>query len=502
MSLLGIDVGTTGCKAGVFSTQGDLLSLAYAEYNVERLQPGWAELDAQAAWKMIKTTIARAVTEAGDRDPIIALSVSSLGEAVVPVSQDRQILGPSLLNFDRRGETFLPGLRQALKDEILFSINGNILGNQYSLTKLLWLQAHQPELYSRTAFFLHWSGFVAFMLGAQAAVDYSLANRTLLFDLEQKTWSPELLAWAGLSGDKLPVTVPSGTALGVVSLALAGELGLSPGTLIVAGAHDQCANAVGTGAIRDGLAVYGMGTYHCITPAYSQRINPSGMLANGLNTEHHAVPGKFVTFVYNQGGALVKWYRDTFARLDDQQARALGQDIYANLISEIPLGPSGILVLPHFTATGPPEFISDSSGVILGLHLETSRGAILKGILEGVTYYLKEMVDRLPGAGIAIKEYRVSGGGSKSNAWIQTCADILGQPVTRPRVSEAGCLGAAIMAGVGAGCFDSYEDAVGTMVTLDRTFAPDPRQTGRYQAQYQRYRQLWPLLRSYLQDQG
>jgi xylulokinase len=498
MSLLGIDVGTSGCKAAVFSEEGTVLSLAYTEYDVQRPQPGWAELDALSAWQAIKSTITQAAAQAGRRDPIQALSISSLGEAMVPVTLDRRILGPSLLNFDRRGETFLPGLLASLRPEILFSINGNTPGNQYGLTKLMWIKANQPDLYARTDRFLHWSSFVGFMLGADPAVDYSLANRSLLFDLEQKTWSPLLLSVTGLDADKLPVTVPSGTPVGKVDEQVAAELGLLAGTLIVSGAHDQCANAIGCGVIRDGQAVYGMGTYHCITPVYSRRLNLDAMAANGLNTEHHAVPGKYVSFLYNQGGALIKWYRDTFAHLEHQQAQAGGQDIYSALIAETSEEPSGIFVLPHFTATGPPEFIDDSCGVILGLHLETRRGAILKGLMECATFYLKELVDRLPLTGIDIQEYRVSGGGSKSDAWIQTCADILGQPFTRPKVTEAGCLGAALMAGVGAGRFSSFDEGVTAMIDLDRTFDPNLTRVQQYQDQFKEYIKLWPLLRSFI----
>jgi xylulokinase len=498
MSLLGIDVGTTGCKAAVFSTRGAVLSLAYAEYDIQRPQPGWAELDSNQAWQLIKNTIASAVAQAGDADPVTALSVSSLGEAVVPVRADRSILGASLLNFDARGETFLPSLRQSIDRDELYRVNGNTLGNQYGLTKLLWIKTYRPEIYARADFFLHWSSFVAFMLGAEPAVDFSLANRTLLFDLEARTWSPRLVALAGLDLEKLPRAVPSGACVGTVSPAIAAQLGLPAGVAILSGAHDQCANAVGCGVIHEGMAVYGMGTYHCITPVYSRRQDQPAMLSSGLGAEHHAVPGKYVSFIYNQGGSLVKWYRDTFAHLDHLQAKSAGLEIYTELIREVPHGPSQILVLPHFAPTGPPEFIDNSSGVILGLRLETSRGAILKGLLESITFSLKEIIDRLPSTGIDIHEYRVSGGGSKSDAWIQICADILDQPFIRPRVTEAGCLGAAMMAAVGSAQFTSYDEAASAMITLDHTFEPDPRNVPLYQEQYQKYIQLWPLLRSYL----
>jgi xylulokinase len=497
MSLLGIDVGTTGCKIAVFSTDGRLLASAYAEYDNQRPQPGWAELDAVAVWEQVRRMI-RQVAASSASDPVKALAVSSLGEATVPVTADRQVLGPSILNFDVRGEEYLEGLRHTLPDERLYHINGNTLGNHYGLTKLKWIQEHQPNLYERADKFLLWSSFVSFMLGAEPVVDYSLANRTLLFDVDRGAWSDELLALAGLEREKLPATAPSGTVVGTVSAHVARDLGLPPDVALVTGAHDQCANAVGCGVIAEGHAVYGMGTFICITPVFSQRRDPAIMIERGLNTEHHAVPGRYVSFIYNQGGSLVKWFRDTFAAAERRQAQESGRDVYADLIAEIPTGPSSVVVLPHFTTTGPPAFISDSCGVIAGLRLETSRGDVLKGILEGTTFYLKECVEALAPTGIEIADFRAVGGGSKSDAWIQVCADVLGRPFVRPQVTEAGALGAAIIAGVGGGAFPSYESGVEAMVRLEHTFEPNPQQQELYERRFETYTRLWPLLKDYL----
>lgn len=497
MSLLGIDVGTTGVKTTAYSPAGQLLAQAYAEYDILRPAPGWAELDPVDVWQKTRQTIGRVAAEIAG-NPVQAISVSSLGEALVPVTHNRQILGPSIVaNLDRRGEEYLPQLAATLDEERLYAVNGNSLGNNYSLTRLKWLQEHQPDLYQQADKFLLWGSFVLFMLGAEAAVDYSLANRTLLFDVDRQAWSDELFAWANLDQAKLPHTVPSGTVLGSIFPKMAAELGVSPQAVLVAGAHDQCANAVGCGVIQAGRAVYGMGTFFCITPAFRRRREPDLMLARGLNTEHHAVPGLFASFIYNQGGVLVKWFRDTFAAAETQQA---GGHIYEKLIAEMPAEPSSVFVLPHFAPTGPPEFITNSRGVIVGLQLETTRGDILKGVIEGAAYYLKEVVDSLPPTGIDIQEYRATGGGAKSDRWVQTIADIMGQPVIRPQNTEAGALGAAIIAGVGSQVFASYQEGVDAMVRLDRTFEPDLILHRRYQQRFEKYRQLGPLLRPYLHD--
>jgi xylulokinase len=500
VSLLGIDVGTTGCKAAVFSEEGRLLAAAYAEYDVQRPEPGWAELDGLDVWTRVKRTIGVVASQCG-ADPIEALAVSSLGEAMVPVTEDRQALGPSIVaNFDMRGEEYLESLERDLGNERLYRINGNTIGNNYGLTKLKWIQEHRPRLYEQADKFLLWSSFVSFMLGAEPVVDYSLANRTLFFDVDRESWSEEVLGLVELDRSKLPELAPAGTVIGEVSKGVAEELGLPSNVAIVAGAHDQCANAVGCGVIEAGRAVYGMGTFICITPVFSRRRAPNVMMGRGLNTEHHAVPHKYVSFIYNQGGSLVKWFRDTFAAAERQEAERTGQDVYAALMAEMPREPSRVMLLPHLARTGPPAFIGDSSGVMAGLRLETSRGEILKGILEGMTFYLKECVEDLPATGIEITDFRVVGGGSKSDTWVQISADILGRPFVRPRITEAGALGAAIIAGVGSGVFPTYEAGVAAMVKLERTFEPDRRRQALYQGRFEKYRQLWPLMGEYLRE--
>ncbi len=499
MSLLGIDVGTTGCKAGLFSEEGHLLASSYAEYDIQRPQPGWAELDAAEVWDKVKGTI-RQVASRSAADPVKALAVSTMGEAMVPVSADRRILGSAILNFDARGSEYLEGLRGVLDNERLYRVNGNTLGNHYSLPKLKWIKQHQADLYRQADKFLLWGCFVSFMLGAEPVVDYSLANRTLLFDLEKEAWSDELLEWAGLDRAKLPDTARSGTVIGQVSGRVAQELGLPKDVAVVTGGHDQCVNGVGCGVIEPGRAMYGMGTFICMMPVFSRRREPAVMMERGLNTEHHAVPGQYVSFIYNQGGSLLKWFRDTCAAAERRQAQQSGQDIYSALLAEMPEEPSGVMALPHWAPTGPPEFISDSSGILTGLRLETSRGDILKGILEGVTFYQRECLESLPAANIEIMDLAAVGGGSKSDVWIQMSADILGRPFVRPKITEAGILGAAIIAGTGSGIFTSLTTGVETMVKLERTFTPNLRQQKLYDGRFEKFKRLWPLVKDYVRS--
>jgi xylulokinase len=497
MSLLGIDVGTTGSKAAVFSEEGELVSSAYREHDVDRPKPGWAELNSVEVWDNVKWVIGKAVSSSTS-DPVRALSVSSLGEAMVPVTADRRILGSSVLNFDTRGQEHLDALRSAFDEERLYRICGSRLGSHYSLPKLLWIREHQPSLFQQTAKFLLWGSFVSFMLGADPVVDYSLAHATLLFDVGAESWSEDVLEHTAMDLPKLAATAPAGRVIGKVSSPMASELGLPADALIVLGAHDQCVTALGCGVIGGDCAAYGMGSYTCITVSYSERREPALMLELGLSTEHHAVPGKYVSMVSNRGGSLVKWFRDTFAAEEHRQAVKREADVYSDLMSEMPEGLSSVDVVPSFDPVRRSGFLSGPSGALSGLRLDTSRGDILKGILEGSTLHLKHRVESLRPAGIRIDEYRPVGGGSRSDVWVQTCADVMGRPFVRPRVTEAGMMGAAILAGVGAGTFPSFEAGIEAMVRLERAFEPDPTRQRLYEHRFEQRKQAWPLLAEYL----
>ena len=182
--------------------------------------------------------------------------------------------------------------------------------------------------------------------------------------------------------------------------------------------------------------MYGMGTYLCLMPVFDQRPEASKMIERGLNTEQHAAPGQYVSFLYNQGGALVKWFRNTFASAERLPAQSIGQDLYATLLAEMPEDRSRVMVLPHFTVTGPPDFISDSSGVMAGLKLETTRGEILKGLIEAMTFYIRASFETLPGAGITVTDFRAVGGGSARSGHVQDRTGIAASDAGQPEVQR------------------------------------------------------------------
>jgi xylulokinase len=499
MSFLGIDIGTSGCKSGIISDNGELLAYSYQEYNHYFPQAGWAELNVVEVWEKVKQTI-KAVTRSPVKDPIKALAVISMGEAMVPVNKDREILGPSILIYDTRGETYTQKLNESLPNDYLYPKTGNTFGGFFSMTKLMWIKEKQPELYERADYFLPWTSFISFMLGADPVVDFSLANRTLLFDINKESWSDELLTISKLDREKLPETLPAGSIIGQVSHKIAQSMELPAGIPIVLGAHDQCANAVGCGVIHKGQAMLGMGSFICLLPVSTEKLQSHLAIPLGVNTEHHAVPGHFVSFIYNQGGSVVKWFRDTFAEFERQSYEKNGKNIYTKLFSEIPDTPGNMAMLPYFTNNGLPDFYPNTSGVMTGLRLETTRGEILQGIIESIMFDLKKTMDPLAKIGLDVKVIIAVGGGSKSEKWVQISADILGCPIHRPHVSEAGILGAAIIAGVGCESFINYTEAASVMVQSGDTFFPDSVKQAIFQKKYLTHKNLREKLSGFLDD--
>jgi xylulokinase len=498
MSLLGIDIGTTGCKAAVFSLDGSVSGQAYREYPVSHPEPAYSELDSRHVMGQVKAVIAEAAAET-EGDPVEAIGISSMGEAMTPVSRDRKIIGNSILHTDPRGGEYAQALVEKIGLPGFYAINPNIPGPNYSMPKLAWIRDNQPALFARAWKFLLWGDLAGFLLGGEAVTGYSLANRTLLFDIHAEAWSERLLNLAEIPREKLPDTAPAATVAGKVSPAVAKELGLPPDTLIVTGGHDQCCNSLGAGVYSAGKATAGIGTVECISPSFDHIPDPDRMRALNLPVEHQVLPGIYLSFIYNQSGSLVKWFRDTFAREEKRNA-ADADTVYEMLMDEMPPEPGGLIALPHFEPTGSPDFIMDSAGVIAGLKTTTPRGEILKALIEGATFHFQDSIGALAQMGIDTSEIIATGGGAKSDAWLQIKADIMGVPLVRPVFTECGVLGAAMLAGMASGAFGSAKEGVDCFVRRGRVFEPDADRHARYRDAYARYRRIYPALRDLLRE--
>lgn len=496
MSLLGIDIGTTGCKAIVFRVDGTPLGRSYREYPLLHPREGWIELDPNVVWEAVRDTIREAVDRAGPGDPVCALAASVQGEAVTPVGRDGRPLDNSPVTFDGRSVPFVSLWEESPGAERVFEITGMPLHAMYTLQKILWWQRERPEVYRDTWKFLCYGDYCLHRLGLPPTIDYSMAGRTMAFDVRAGRWSDELLARADVPIEKLPDVAPSGTAVGELPGSTCEELGLPRGVLGATGGHDQPCGALGAGISRPGLAMDATGTVECITPIFDQLVLSPAMRENNFCCYRHVAPGLYATLAFNfTGGSLLRWYRDTLGAREVEEARVAGMDVYDIMIGKAAGGPSRVLVLPHFTMTGTPWFDTRARGAILGLTLGTGVDQILKGLLDGITYEMRLNLDRLDAAGVPVREVRAIGGGAKSRTWLQLKADIFARPVSSLNVSEAACLGAAMLAGAAAGEYPSLEEATQALVRVTETFEPRPAETARYEEMYALYQELYPTLR-------
>lgn len=495
MSLLGIDVGTTGCKAVAFNEKGVILASAYREYPLHSPQKGWAELDGNRVWDDIKACIGDVASKTKS-DPISALAVSCQGEAVSYLNDKGEIIHNALVSFDNRTEPYVPKWLDKFGGKKIFETTGQPLAALFTALKLQWMQEHKPEIMKQTRLLLGFEDLVMYKLGQAPTTDYTLAARTLFFDVKKRDWCDEFLEFAGVDRSVMPALKPSGAIVGTVPDAIAADLGLPQGVKVVTGGHDQPCQSLGAGVTESNMASYGIGTVECICPAYSKLIINDVMLSNNICCYHHTCPDLYIALVYNfTGGSLFRWYRDTFAQDEQHRAQESGRDVYDILTQEAATHPTSVLVLPHFTTTGTPHFDTQAKGAFLGLRLGTTKGEITRAILEGITYELKMCLEMLKEAGGEVTTLRATGGGAKSAYWLQIKADIMGVPISVPAVSEAGCLGCAILAGAATGVYSSIREAAQTVSKIERTYEPNTEFHRLYSERFDCYKEIYPRLK-------
>ena len=295
----------------------------------------------------------------------------------------------------------------------------------------------------------------------------------------------------------LPDTVPSGTIIGEIGKKVSGELGLPSGVVVVAGGHDQPCGALGAGIIRGGEVMDATGTVECIAPAFGEPVINQQMIDGNFSCYPHVVEGLYVTLGFvSSGGVVLRWFRDTFAETEIAQATAENRDVYDILLEDIPDSPGTAMLLPHFTGSGTPHLDLESKGAIVGLTLSTSKGELVKAILEGISYEIKQNLTMLQDAGVEINEVRAIGGGAKSDKWLQLKADMFGKKVIALDISEGVCLGTAILAGTAIGKYSSIEEAVDLLVKPKETYYPREAIAQEYDEKLNVYEQIYPALNS------
>ena len=498
MSLMGIDVGTTGCKVVAFDHSGQVLAEAGSEYPLLSPQPGWFELEPDRVWSHVCDCL-RAVNAQLTGDPVTALSISSQGEAVIPVTADGTVLANSPISSDGRNGAQTAELRGKLGVEHIFRITGQNLSTIFTLPKAMWWRDHRPEILERSWKLLCYTDFVALRLGVEPVIDYSMAARTLGFDVQALDWSDEILAAADLSRQQFARAAPSGSIIGDLPSALASDLGFRGPVQVVAGGHDQPCAALGAGVLEAGTALYSIGTTEALV-AVTER--PQIELQRyKIDCYSHVSPDTYFALTGNQtGGRLLRWYRDELGAAERAIAERDGRDVYDVIVEQVDDLPGNLLLLPYFVGSGMMHGDAAATGTIVGLSFNSQRADIVKAILEGLTYEQALGLRNLAKAGVRIEKLTAVGGGARSELWMQIKSDITNLPIQLIHTSEAASLGVAMLAGWATGVYRDLREAAEQVIHVRKTLHPRPDRVAHYQRQLTRYADLYEALRPIYQD--
>ena len=488
VALLGIDVGTSELKAALFDEKGTCVAITSAGYEIDQRDSGIAELDPEVLWRQICAAV-RTIVSRTSGQPIEGIAFSVHGESFVGIDDKGQAVGSVILNLDGRAAAEMDEFVAAFGRESLYEITGLPAHPMYTLPKIAWLRKHAPKIFAAARRFVCIHDYLLARGTGEACIDFSLASRTLGFDIQRGRWHEKLLAHAGLTESQLSPAVAGGTAVGKARPAVADQMGLPNATVWVSGGHDQACTSLGAGGLAKGTAVDGTGTFECISVATTDRLPPQMALRANLPCERHCVPEKFLSLSYAPGGIVLKWLRDQCGRDVVEEARRTGSDSYDLLLAGAPDAPTGLLFLPYLLGTGTPWLDANARGVIHGLTFGTTRDALAKAALEGVTFEMRWNLEMLERLRVPIERLVAVGGGAKSRAWLQLKADIFGREVVAV-AGEAACRGAAMCAGVGSGVYKSLECAANSAVPSGCAYEPRPEMQRRYSESFEKYKQL------------
>ena len=469
MYIGGLDIGTTGCKLSVYDSDGRFVMNTYREYESNRSDSA-QEINAEHVWEGVKYVL----TKTAEKIRLDAVGVTSFGESFVMLDEDDNILMPSMLYTDKRGSEEYK-IFEGMGAE---KITGAKPHGMYSIPKIMWIKKHLSDIYEKTKRILLFQDFVVYMLTKTAQIDYSLACRTMGFDIKNKCWSSEIFDKAGIDVSKMAKPVRSGTAAGKIRTLGKGLCD----TVVVTACHDQLAALLGAGVTDTYTAVDGTGTVECITPILEEIPNDGEFYAMGYTVLPHVSDGKYVCYAFSfTGGAAVKWFKDTFAP----------DESYKELDSKAGENPTGILVMPHFAGAATPYMDENSRAVFCGVTLGTGKYDLYRAVMEGVTYEMRLNAEMLEKNGIRTEKLYAVGGGANSKVWLQMKADILNKEIIAIDAPEAGAMGTVMLAGKAVGAFSDIDEARKIMVKEKEHFYPNPQKHIEYTKFYNQYKEIY-----------
>ena len=483
---LGLDVGTGGTRAVLVDERGKVIASAAEEHMPFRSPfPGWAEQDPEDWWRAAQKAIREVVSASRDLR-IDAVGLTGQMHGAVMLDSAGTVLRSSLIWCDQRTDEECEWLHREIGRERLIELVANPALPNFTLTKLLWVKKHQPDIFAKIAHVLCPKDYVRYRLTGTYAMDVQEASGTLLLDVANRRWSGEVASIAGIPEAWLPELFESPDICSHISSEAAALTGLTAGLAVVAGAGDQGAGAVGMGILTPGSVSATIGTSGVVFAATAA---PTRDPLGRLHTFCHAVPGRWhVMGVTQAAGLSLRWLRDTIGPGESY-------DALTALAAGVPAGSEGLLWTPYLLGERTPHLDSQARAAFVGLSASHTRGHLVRAVLEGVAYSLKDTFTLFTELGIPVKGVRLGGGGARGPLWREIQASVYGYAADVLAAEEGGAFGAALLAGVGAGAWPDTDAACAATLEVAQRIEPDSISKERYSVGYEAYRKIYPALR-------
>ena len=489
MWFLGMDIGTGGTRAVVVNENGKLVSGAAAEHAPFRVDhPGWAEQDPEDWWRAAKEAIAGSLAAAPEpNQPIAALGLTGQMHGAVMLDGNGAVLRPSLIWCDTRTQPECDWLNEKIGYEKLIELTCNPALPNFTLTKLLWVKTHQPEIFAKIRHVMCPKDYVRYRLTGEFAIDVQEASGTLLLDVTHRRWSAEVAEAAGIPLEWLPKVYESPEVCARISEEAAGLTGLTAGTPVVAGAGDQGAGAVGMGILQPGSVSATIGTSGVV---FAATASPTKDPKGRLHTFCHAVPGLWhVMGVTQSAGLSFNWLRNTFFA-------GQSYDLLTAAAEKISAGSQGLEWAPYLLGERTPHLDPEVRAAFTGISTTHTAAHFTRAVLEGVAYSLQDTFTLFAELGIPVSGIRLGGGGARGPLWRRIQAGVYGHAVEILTAEEGGAFGCALMAGVGAGHWANLDEACAQAIEVAERIEPNPADLSTYKAGYAHWRKLYPALKT------
>jgi xylulokinase len=500
--MLGVDLGTTGLKTALVRGTGEVIAEASQEYTTHYPYPNWAEQDPEDWWQALCTTVNQVMAAApkpSASQSLTGISISSQAPVVVPMSATGQPLMRGIIWADKRAEAECEVLRTAVGEARVREITANSISSFLAAPTYIWLQRHRPDLFRATHCFLMANSYLNFRLTGRYTMDVSESLLQLLVDARTCDWSPELMAALNLPFEKFPRIFSCLDVIGQVDIPAAAALGIPVGTPVLAGTTDTTAAMVGMGIVHGGQAFVSHGTGSniglCVTQPKPNR---------HLICIPHAIPGYWMlSAVMTSTGASVKWFVNELCEHECEQARRAGADVYSLVTADVgasPPGSGGVVFLPYLMGEQAPIWDANARGVFVGISATTTRGDLVRAIMEGITFGVRQNLQVYLDDGWTVGDIRVQGGATRNALWNQMLADVTGRTVVVPAGAAGAPLGNALLVGLATGIYATPDDAAAVCPPPKAVYVPDPATAAVYERLYPVYERLYGALAGTFDD--